>query len=212
MSAEGLLSATKLRRAGAIHMISFLDGVLVSKSPTEITVDINGVGYAVNIPLSTYEKLDGINQRVKIFTHLHVREDAMQLYGFATEAERGLFRLLISVSGIGPRIAQGILSGMGAGELKQAILTGNVAALTTIQGVGRKTAERIVVELKDKLGKVEETSGVPQSGIFSEALGALVSLGYTRTTAEAALRAVLRESKDLPLEELVKQALRHTSK
>jgi len=195
-------------------MISFLDGVMVSKSPTEITIDVNGVGYSVHIPLSTFEKLDGLNQRVKIFTYLHVREDAMQLFGFATEPERELFRLLISVSGIGPKIAQGILSGMNPVELKQCITAGNIVALTTIQGVGRKTAERIVVELRDKVGKVEETA-VPGAGketsIRSEALSALLSLGYTRSTAEAALRTVLNERKDLSLEELIRQAIRHAS-
>lgn len=196
-------------------MISFLDGVLVSKSPTEIIVDVHGVGYAVHIPLSTFEKLNGVNQRVKIFTYLHVREDAMQLFGFATEVERELFRQLISISGIGPKIAQGILSGMDVGELKQCIISGDVAALTTIQGVGRKTAERIIVELRDKLGKLEELS-VPstskQVSIRSEALRALLSLGYTRASAEAALRAVLQETKDPSLEDLIKQALRRTSR
>ncbi len=195
-------------------MISFLDGVLVSKSPTEITIDVNGVGYSVHIPLSTFEKLDGVNQRVKIFTYLHVREDAMQLFGFATEPERELFRLLISISGIGPKIAQGILSGMSTQELRQCIIAGNVVALTTIQGVGRKTAERIVVELRDKVGKVEETTATSvgkETSIRSEALSALLSLGYTRSTAEAALRTVLNERKDLSLEELIKQALRHAA-
>lgn len=193
-------------------MISFLDGVLIAKSPTEIVVDVNGVGYTVFIPLSTFQKLNGVNQRVRVFTYLHVREDAMQLYGFASEEERGLFRLLISVSGIGPKIAQGVLSGMDAAELRQAILAGNIAALTSIQGVGKKTAERIVVELKDKMGKVEEVPSIHQTNLYSEALSALISLGYTRQSAESALRSVLRQSKDLPLEELIKQALRHTTK
>ena len=196
-------------------MISFLDGVLVSKSPTEITVDVNGVGYSVQIPLSTFEKLNGVNQRVRIFTHLHVREDAMQLFGFATEPERELFRMLISVSGIGPRIAQGVLSGMNASELRQCITSGDVAALTTIQGVGRKTAERIVIELRDKVGRVGETviaAGGKESSVRSEALSALLSLGYTRATAEAALREVLQDAKNLSLEEVIKQALRHASR
>jgi len=194
-------------------MISFLDGILVSKSPTEITIDVSGVGYAVSIPLSTYEKLNGINRRVKVFTYLHVREDAMQLYGFATEEERELFRLLISVSGIGPRTAQGVLSGMNASELKQAILSGNVALLTTIQGVGRKTAERIVVELRDKMGKVDEVSLAAQhDDVRSEAIGALVSLGYTRTAAEHAVYAVTKEAKELVLEDLIKLALRRATK
>ncbi len=196
-------------------MISYLDGVLVHKSPTEIIVDVNGVGYAVHIPVSTFEKLDGLNQRVKIFTYLHVREDAMQLFGFATEPERELFRLLISVSGIGPKIAQGVLSGMEPIELRQCITSGDIAALTTIQGVGRKTAERIVVELRDRLGKVEEASATmtgKEASVRSEALNALLSLGYTRVTADAALRAVLQNTKDLSLEELIKQALRHTAR
>lgn len=194
-------------------MISFLDGILVSKSPTEIIVDVNGVGYAVHIPLSTFEKLDGVNQRVRIFTHLHVREDAMLLFGFVSEAEREIFRLLIGVSGIGPKIAQGVLSGMDASELRQAILSNNIAALTAIQGVGRKTAERIVMELRDKVGRMGEiapTAGQP--GLRSEALQALLSLGYTRAGAESALNAVLKNSGELPVEELVKQALHHGSK
>jgi len=194
-------------------MISFLDGTLVAKSPTEIIIDVNGVGYAVLIPLSTFEKLDGVNKRVRVFTHLHLREDAMQLFGFASEAEREVFRLLISVSGIGPRIAQGVLSGMNTSELRQAILSNNVAALTAIQGVGRKTAERIVMELRDKVGKTGEISPMPgQPSLRLEAVQALVSLGFTRASAESALNAVLKESSNLPLEELVKQALRHGSK
>lgn len=205
-------------------MISYLEGILVHKSPTEIIVDVNGVGYSVHIPLSTFEKLKSVSHsapnssgRIKIFTVLHVREDAMQLFGFATEAERELFQLLISISGIGPRIAQGILSGMDTSELRQCITSADVAALTTIQGVGRKTAERIVVELRDKLGKAEEVSAgmllsSKQLSVRSQALNALLSLGYTRASAEAALRAVLKEQKELPLEEIIKHALRHTSR
>ena len=194
-------------------MISYLEGMLIQKTPTEIIIDVGGVGYAVHISLSTYSGLDGLNVRTKIFTHMHVREDAMQLYGFATEEERDVFRLLISVSGIGPRSAQGILSGMSAKELKKCIQEGNIAVLTTLQGVGRKTAERMVIELRDKLGKTEAMSpSMPQHGIRLEALNALLSLGYTRSNAETALRAVLHESKDLPLEDLIKQALRHAAK
>ena len=194
-------------------MISYLEGMLIQKTPTEITIDVGGVGYAVHISLSTYSGLDGLNVRTKIFTHMHVREDAMQLYGFATEEERDVFRLLISVSGIGPRSAQGILSGMSAKELKKCIQEGNIAVLTTLQGVGRKTAERMVIELRDKLGKTEAMSpAIPHHGVRLEALNALLSLGYTRSNAETALRAVLHESEDLPLEDLIKQALRHAAK
>ncbi len=150
-----------------------------------------------------------------MLTYLHVREDLMQLFGFATEQERELFRLLISVSGIGPKMAQGILSGISPTELRAAILEGNLFALTSISGVGRKTAERIVLELKSKLGKLDfvpETAVTPtslQMKARSEALVGLMSLGYTRASAEKALRAALNESanKDLSTEELIKRSL-----
>jgi Holliday junction DNA helicase RuvA len=135
-------------------MISYLHGRLAEKSPTEVTVDVNGVAYAVHIPLSTFEALGEIGAEVKILTYLHFREDAMQLYGFATSAERDLFKLLISISGIGPKMAQGILSGISVNELKNFILHGNFNALMSIPGVGKKTAERLVVELRDRVGRL----------------------------------------------------------
>ncbi len=200
-------------------MISHLRGKLVHKSPTEIVIDVNGVGYLVHIPLSTFEKLGHADGQVSILTYMNVREDALQLFGFATEAERDLFKLLISVSGIGPKMAQGILSGLTPVELREAILTGNLAALTSISGVGRKTAERIVLELKSKLGKIEfsESFTIPTSTQLksrSEALVALMSLGYSRSSAEQALRIVLTQSagKELSVEELIKQALHHATK
>ena len=149
-------------------MIAYLQGTIVQKNPTDLVIDVNGVGYAVNIPLSTFEKLEHSTGTVKIFTYLHVREDIMQLYGFATEAEREIFRLLISVSGIGPKMAQGILSGLSINEFKQAILDGNIPALTSISGVGKKTAERLVIELRDKLGKtdLQETPNIPTSKLL----------------------------------------------
>src|ERR1041385_679476 len=166
-------------------MISYLQGTVVQKNPTELVIDVNGVGYAVSIPLSTFEKLEHSNGQIKILTYMHVREDIMQLYGFATETEREIFRLLISISGIGPRMAQGILSGLSTSELKLAILDGNVAILTSISGVGKKTAERLIIELRDKLGKTEtqELSSVPTSKLLktrAEAVIALMSLGYSR--------------------------------
>jgi Holliday junction DNA helicase RuvA len=200
-------------------MYSYLQGKLVTKSPTEIVVDVNGVGYFLNISLSTYEKLDSAGNQVKVFTYLHVREDALILFGFATEAEREMFKLLISVSGIGPKIAQGVLSGMNTDELKTSIQTGNIAALTSVQGIGRKTAERLVVELRDKLGKGEveifdRTFTTSQLKTRDDAMNALLSLGYNRSIAEQALRQVFKEfpEKDLSVEELIKQTLRHTSK
>jgi holliday junction DNA helicase RuvA len=200
-------------------MISQLKGKLAQKSPTEIVLDVNGVGYQVNIPLSTFEKIDKLVGEVTILTHMHVREDAMILYGFATEAEREIFRMLISISGIGPKIALGILSGISTNDLRDAIQHGNVEGLTSISGVGRKTAERIVLELRNKLGKIEitEQTSPPTSQqlkIRSEAIIALMSLGYNRSNAEQALRTVLNESanKELSVEEMIKRALHNTAK
>ncbi|MBI4811360.1 MAG: Holliday junction branch migration protein RuvA [Ignavibacteriales bacterium] len=200
-------------------MISHIRGKLVHKSPTEIVIDVNGVGYQVNIPLSTFEKIDKLDGEVNILTYMHVREDAMILYGFATEAERDIFKMLISISGIGPKIAQGILSGINTNELREAVLMNNIEALTSISGVGRKTAERIILELKNKLGKVEITEpAITPTSIQlkarAEAVIALMSLGFNRTSAEQALRTVLSESsnKELSVEEMIKRALHHSSK
>jgi holliday junction DNA helicase RuvA len=200
-------------------MISFLRGEIVQKSPTELVIDVNGVGYVVTIPLSTFETLDHAKGPQTILTYMHVREDAMQLYGFATEAERDLFKMLISINGIGPKMAQGILSGLSVGDLRNAISQGNVTLLTSISGVGKKTAERIIIELRDKLGRAgEEESPVistsSQLKARSEALVALMSLGHSRSTAEQALRKVFNDSaaKDLSVEEMIRLALRHTSR
>jgi Holliday junction DNA helicase RuvA len=201
-------------------MYSYLQGKLVEKNPTEIVIDVNGVGYSVNISLGTYEKLPEVNSSAKILTYLHLREDVMHLYGFATDAERALFKLLISVSGIGPRMAQGILSGIGVSELKEFIIQGNLGALMSISGVGKKIAERLVVELRDKIGRLEFGAeavvfgGDKQAEIRAEALLALISLGFTRVVAEKGVRVVLKEANgaELTVEDLIKRALRHTTK
>ena len=200
-------------------MIASLSGILKLKNPTDVLIDVNGIGYAVSIPLSTYEKLGDVGSSIILFTYLNVREDAIQLYGFATEEERRLFKLLISVSGIGPKIAQGILSGINVEELKSHILDGNVNSLMTIPGIGRKTAERLIVELRDKIMKTfPEIESLPTPGTTSvtiriEALHALLSLGYNQQVAEKAIRLALKESGSVPfsLEELIKHALHHTS-
>jgi Holliday junction DNA helicase RuvA len=200
-------------------MIASLTGILKSKNPTEVLIDVNGVGYSVTIPLSTYEKLGEVESKVTLLTHLHVREDAMQLFGFASPEERFFFKLLITVNGIGPKIAQGILSGISVADLKQHIAHENISALTAIPGVGRKTAERLIIELRDKIGKIEASASgsVPMQGeesdLRQEALMALTSLGYNRPIAEKALRQVFTETKGekLSLQELIKRALRTTS-
>src|SRR5437016_3464881 len=136
-------------------MITFLEGKLVGALPTQAIVDVSGVGYEVFIPLSSYDKLPAAGQSVRILTHLHVREDAHILYGFMTAAERDLFRLLVNhVSGIGPKLALAVLSGMSVSHFKSAVVNADIASLSKISGLGKKTAERIVLELKDKLGVV----------------------------------------------------------
>jgi holliday junction DNA helicase RuvA len=200
-------------------MIASLTGILKFKSPTEILIDVQGVGYTVSIPLSTYEKLGAVGSAISLLTHFHVREDAMQLFGFFSDEERRIFRLLISVSGIGPKIAQSILSGMNVEELKSHLLTGNVTALTVIPGVGKKTAERLILELRDKAGKTTADSeplsslGMASAAMRVEALQALTSLGYNLQIAEKSIRLVLKETEgsNISLEELVKRALRHTN-
>ena len=201
-------------------MIGSLRGMLIHKSPTEILVDVQGVGYQVSIPLSTFEALGKEQTAIVLLTYLHVREDALQLYGFATEDERTMFKLLMSVSGIGPKLAQGILSGIGASELRNHIARGDLGALTAIPGVGRKLAERLVVELRDKISKIEPSLAFPgpategQARTRFEALLALTSLGFGRPLAERALRDALQQlnGKDASVEELVKLALKQTAK
>jgi Holliday junction DNA helicase RuvA len=201
-------------------MIASLHGTIVRKSPTEIVIDVRGVGYGVSIPLSTFEVLGDLNTQVSLFTYLHVREDALQLFGFVSEEERNLFKLLISVTGIGPKMGQSILSGISGAELRNAIIQGNSAMLTSVPGVGRKLAERLVLELRDKIGKVSPGSSLlaasteAQTQIRSEALLALTSLGYNRAAAERAIRLAIKDnsSVEASIELLIKAALRHAVK
>ena len=193
-------------------MISFLRGTIVRKAPAEVVVDVNGVGYAVSIPLSTYEQLPARGEAT-ILTWLHVREDLLQLCGFATEAEREMFRHLLGVTGIGPKMALAILSGLSVAGLRDAIAAGDEAALCAAPGVGRKLAARIIMDLREKIGKgagpaaghVPGTSG--QMKLRSEAIVGLMALGHSRAAAEQALRRVVAESPDLPVEELIRRAL-----
>jgi len=201
-------------------MIARLSGTLAAKAPTEILIDVHGVGYSVSVSLATFEVLGDVDAPVTLFTFLHVREDAQQLFGFASEAERNLFRMLISVNGIGPKIAQGILSGIQVDALKNYIAVGDLRALTAIPGIGRKIAERLLVELRDKIGKLEPSSPLlvnatgEQSRVRSEALLALTSLGYSRASAEKAIRAALGASTEAEttVESLIKASLRHAIK
>jgi len=179
-------------------MITFLHGKLIEALPTQVVVDVNGIGYEALIPLSSYDKLPAPGQEVKLLTHLVVREDAHILYGFMTSAERDLFRMLINtVSGIGPKIALNVLSGMNPTAFRGAVANGDVKSLSQISGVGRKTAERIVVELKDKIGAAgawEATSAQralsPEDQKVNDAVLALMALGFKQLEAHDSVRKV----------------------
>ncbi len=198
-------------------MITFLQGKLVETLPTQVTVEVNGVGYEVLIPLSSYDKLPSPGHEVKLLTHLAVREDAHTLYGFMTAAERELFRLLINnVSGIGPKIALNILSGMNATAFRGAVANGDVKALSQISGVGKKTAERIVVELKDKIGAAGAWEAIsaqralsPEEQKVNDAVLALIALGFKQMEAHDVVRAALNAlGPKATVEELVRSGLK----
>lgn len=198
-------------------MINFLHGKLVETLPTQITVDVHGVGYEILIPLSSYDKLPAVGQDVRILTHLAVREDAHTLYGFMTTQERDMFRLLINtVSGIGPKIALNILSGMNVTSLRGAVAQADIKSLSRISGVGRKTAERIVVELKDKIGPAGAWEAASAQRALSaedqkvnDAVLALIALGFKQVEAHEAVRAALAMLGDkVTVEDLVRACLR----
>jgi Holliday junction DNA helicase RuvA len=198
-------------------MITFLDGKLVNALPTQAIVDVSGVGYEVFIPLSSYDKLPAVGQAIRILTHLAVREDAHVLYGFMTPAERDLFRLLVNnVSGIGPKLALAVLSGMSVNNFKAAVVNSDVAALSKISGLGKKTAERIVLELKDKLGvaaaweaaSAAHAPPTPEQEEANEAVLALIALGYKQVDAHKAVHDLQQKGEAKSAEELVKVALK----
>lgn len=197
-------------------MIDYVSGHLATKKPTEAVVDVGGIGYRVLIPTSTFERLPERGEAVTLLTHHHVREDAITLFGFVTAEERHVFELMIAVSGIGPKLALAALSALRPSELKQRILEGDVGMLTRIPGVGRKTAERLVIELRDRFEKdgLEDGSAAGSSkdegGNFrADAMAALEALGLSRAAAEKAVLAVLRKDSSIRnAEEIIRLALR----
>ncbi|GMU95507.1 MAG: Holliday junction branch migration protein RuvA [Ignavibacterium album] len=193
-------------------MIGYLKGKIISAKPTQIILDVNGVGYLVNISISTFEKISDQNE-ISLFIHTHVREDALSLYGFYTEAEKEMFELLISISGIGPKVALSILSGITVDELQNAIQTENVSRLVSVPGVGRKTAERVVLELKSKVGFIETTvsKGIDYT-VKQEAVLALTTLGYNQKVAEKVVRDLLSENSSITLEDLIRKSLAELNK
>src|SRR5207302_4939826 len=197
-------------------MITFLDGKLVTALPTQATIDVGGVGYEVFIPLSSYDKLPAAGQPIRILTHLAVREDAHVLYGFMTSVERDLFRLLVNnVSGIGPKLGLAVLSGMSVNNFKNAVVNSDVTAISKISGLGKKTAERIVLELKDKLGvaaawEAASAAHAPtaEETQVNDAVLALISLGYKQVDAHKAVKQALAGDSGKTSEELVRKALK----
>lgn len=195
-------------------MIAFLKGKLVLKEPTFVIIEVNGVGYQVSISLNTFSEIKD-KEDIRLLTYLQVREDAHILYGFSNEAERTMFQHLIGVNGVGPGTAMVVLSYLPPEELKSAIIQDNVGALQAVKGIGGKTAQRIILELKDKLrkspvGESSQISGISHNTIRQEALSALMTLGIGRGAAEKSVDTVLKKSGNtISLEELVKLALRN---
>ena len=196
-------------------MIGQLRGRLTDKRPNQVLVDVGGVGYLVQVPLSTYAALGELHTEVTLLIHTHVREDALTLYGFLSSREKHFFEMLLSASGVGPSLALKILSGMSVEELVPAIRGGDLARLTKIPGVGRKTAERIVVELKDKLDavtiEVERPAASSPAGIEADVVSALVNLGYEARAAEGAAAEARRENGAGNFEKLLRASLQSLS-
>lgn len=205
-------------------MIAYLAGKLLEKQATSVIVDVGGIGYEVTIPLSTFYELGEVGDEVQLRVYTHVREDALQLFGFKTEREKQLYLKLISVQGIGAKSGVTMLSGMSADEIIVAIRTDNLARLTAIPGVGKKTAERLVIELRDKLndlssGEVQQSmaltggqQNVPVDAVYDDALSALVNLGYQRNAAEKALKQAVQQGTEMSVQKLLRKSLQLLAK
>ena len=190
-------------------MIGKLTGTLTDKNPPQVLVDCHGVGYEVDVPMSTFYNLPGLGEKVVLLIHFVVREDAQLLYGFATPVERNAFRQLIKISGVGPRMALAVLSGMGVAELAQAVSMQETGRLVKLPGVGKKTAERLLLELKGKLGADMGAHPLAENDAQADILQALVALGYSDREASAALKAL---PKDVGVSEGIKLALKALGK
>jgi len=194
-------------------MIAHLKGQLAYKSPEYTIVDVNGVGYQVFTPLSTYYALPHLGQTVSLKIHTRVREDELKLFGFLTEQEQTIFQKLITINKVGPRLALGILSGMSPADFISAVMNNDAARLSTIPGVGKKTAERLTLEMKDKLADLalemeHHPEATPKQGFYDDALSALINLGYKKSEAEKALKTIYNQNgKDANLEDLIKESL-----
>jgi len=191
-------------------MIEHVRGVLQYKSPAFIVIETGGIGYKISLPLSNYELLPAEGDEIKINTYLHCREDGLSLYGFFNQEERDFFLLLISISKIGPKSALRMLSSISPSEFKKAIKRGDLTTLTDIPGIGKKTAQRLILELKEKIAEEEEIIEVGDEELVKDALSALFSLGYTRNEARRAIKEAIDSSKqEIDLASLIKEALKY---
>ena len=194
-------------------MIAHLKGKLTYKSPIEIAIDVNGVGYQVFVPLSTFYALPEVEEDVFLDIHTHMREESLKLFGFYTTDEKKIFEKLIAINKVGPKLALTILSGMPPAELFTTIDSNDIGKLSTIPGIGRKTAERLILEMRDKMDGISLDSGIqkdsiPQNGLFDDALSALVNLGYKKNQAEQTLKKVYPEGKvGDSIEDIIKKSL-----
>ncbi len=199
-------------------MIGLLRGKLLLKQPPDLMLDVNGVGYEVQASMTTFYDLPDLQQEVTLYTHLSVREDAHSLYGFSSQVERDLFRLLLKVNGVGPKMALAIISGMNPQEFRQVVIAGDIQRLSRIPGVGKKTAERLVIELRDRLpkaiaaeqGYTPTVVAAPVVSVSDEAINALLALGYKPVQASQMIAAY--ENQGLSVEEMIRQALRASLK
>ncbi len=193
-------------------MIGRLSGVLLEKNPPQVLLDVSGVGYEIDVPMSTFYNLPKIGDKVALFTQLIVREDAHLLYGFGTEAERATFKQLLKVSGVGPKVGLAVLSGMSVNDLAEAVATQETGRLTRVPGIGKKTAERLMLELKDKLKvdvRISVGGEVSKPSASADILNALISLGYNE---KEALYAIKELPKDIAVSDGIRQALKLLSK
>lgn len=193
-------------------MISYVRGVLDHKEPSRVVVDVNGLGYEIFVPLSTYQELPAVGGQVKLFTNHHVREDAINLYGFLSSEEKEIFEMVLSISGVGAKVALSILSAITVDEFRRSIAQGDMKRLTKIPGIGKKSAERMVLELKDKIGKIhldEREIKILEAVSDNDAVSALLSLGANQSDAEYAVyRAERLLGKEAKIEDLISQALK----
>jgi holliday junction DNA helicase RuvA len=187
-------------------MIGYLTGKIISSKPTKMLLDVNGVGYLVNISINTFEQVTG-KESASLFIYTSVKEDSISLFGFFSESEKEMFELLISITGIGPKLALSILSGIRVDELKHAIQSADVSRIVAVPGIGRKTAERLVLELKSKVDTIKGEEKEISFSVKNEAVSALTTLGYNFKLAEKTIRDILNSEPNVSLEELIKKAL-----